>query len=476
MGNTDSQMRKGFAWSFLENISLQATRFLVGIVMARLLTPFDYGLIGMLTVFIIISDLFVNSGFGMALNQKDNRTDSDFSTTFIFNAAIGILCYVILFLCAPSIAEFYNEPRLISLLRWLAIVIVIKSLSVVPSTILQIELKFKEISIISFASSLVLGISGIILAYMGFEVWALVYSNIIGTLFSMLCYTICARWIPKHSFSKESFKYLFSFGSKALLATFIDVIYNNIYPLIIGRVYAAKELGFYSRAKGYSTLPTGTLSSMIYRVCFPIFCKEKSQLDTLMMSYSKLMRNVAYIIVPIMMVMLILSKQLIVILITDKWLPCVVLLQILCLSSLWLPIMEVNFSIIKALGQPKILLRMQIISKIIAVIVLVITMRYSVEVMCMGAVFVSLSTLIINFILSKDVLNLSLINQIKMILIPVVGGICMLPTLLLIDFIDNIYIQFIFGFLFSLLLYVFSTSLMGIPFMQMLKEIKKTHS
>lgn len=465
-------MRNGFAWSFIENISLQLTRFIIGIIMARLLSPSDYGLIGMLTVFIVVSDLFVNSGIGSALNQKGDRTESDYSTAFIFNTSVGILCYAILFIGAPLIAKFYNEPRLIDLLRWLSVVVIIKSLGVVPLTQMQIDLKFKEISIISFASATILGFSGVLLAYQGFGVWALVYSNIIGALFSLICYIFGSKWMPRCWFSINAFKNLFSYGSRLLIATFIDVIYNNIYPLVIGKFYSAQQLGYYSRAQGYATLPTGTLSSMIYRVCFPVFCREKDSYNLLIENYSKIMRVIAYLIIPIMMLLLILSKQLVIILITEKWLPCVTLLQILCLSTLWSPIMEVNYSIIKALGNSKAILRMQVISKIFAIIVLIITTRYNIEIMCIGAVGISLFNLCLNFVLSKNTLQLNISQQLKMILIPLIGGACMPITILVMNLFDNIYFQLVTGFFVSLMIYILITTILGVAPQRIYQDIR----
>ena len=470
--SSGSAIRKGFIWSFVENISLQVSRFVIGIIMARLLTPTDYGLIGMLTVFIVISDLFVNSGIGAALNQKVNRTTADYSTAFYFNIVIGIFCYVILYFAAPFISSFYHEAQLTELLRWLSMTIVIKSMCVVPSTILQINMRFKAISIVALLSSLALGISGIIFATNGYGVWALVYSNLIGALFSLICYIGISKWMPKFLFSILSLKSLFGYGCKLLFATLTEVIYNNIYPLIIGRVYSAQELGYYSRAQGYANLPTGTLSSMIYRVCFPAFCKDKQDKTLLERNYNILMGATSYIIIPVMMLLLILARPLVIILITDKWLPCVVFLQILCLSTMWLPIMEVNYSIIKALGNSKAILRMQLLSKIFATIVLVITTRYGVEIMCIGSVVVSLFNLFINFILSRKQLSLSILQQFNPIIIPIIGGICMLPSLFILNIGDNIYLHLLFTLCVAVTSYIIVTSLMGLSLKKIIINIK----
>ena len=466
------QIKNGFFWSFVENISLQVTRFIVGIIMARILSPSDYGLIGMLTVFIVISDLFVNSGIGTALNQKNTCSESDYSTAFIFNSIVGFICYIVLFFCAPLIADFYHEERLIDLLRWLSLVIIIKSFCVVPSVQLQIKLKFKIISVISFISSMVLGVSGIAFAYMDYGVWALVYSNIIGIAFQLLCYFYFSKWIPKLMFSLQSFRRLFGYGSRLLVALLIDVIYSNIYPLVIGRCYTASQLGYYSRAEGYSVLPTGTLSSMIYRVCFPVFCKQKDDTVSLIQSYNVMMKSVSYIIIPIMFVLLILAKPLVLILLTDKWLPCVPYLQVLCLSTLWLPIMEVNYTVIKALGNSKSILKMQLLSKAFAVLVLLVTLKYSVFIMCIGSVIVSIFTLLLNFSISVHTINQTIIQQCKTITTPVFGGICMMPVFLIMDTELNNYLKLIIGFVVALILYYLSTSFLGLSIKRMYYEFK----
>lgn len=472
--NLSTQIKKGFVWSFIENLSLQGIRFFIGIVMARLLSPSDYGMIGMLTVFMVISDLLVNSGIGSALNQMQNRKEKDFSTAFLFNFVIGIILYGILYFLARPISSFYNVPLLEKLMQVLALSLVINSLCVIPMTKLQIALSFRMISIITVLSAAFSGVVGIYFAMSGYGVWSLVYSTLGGNLLRMIMLYAIVKWIPHTFFSLASFKSMFSYGSKLLLGQLLDTIYSNIYPLVIGKAYSASALGFYSRAQGYANLPSSTISQMIYRVCFPAFCKENNNKIELLRSYIVIMRNVALLTVFAMTLLLSLAQPLVSILITNKWLSCVPMLQILCVATMWYPMLEVNLSVVKALGFSSSVLKMQIITKVFAIIVLVITLNFDIIIMCYGIVIVSLFSVFVNFILSKNIIGLSLKEQLKPLIPSIMAGVLMYVVIaIIIELVDNVYLQCIAGLFIGSTIYAGMLQLLGIPIKKLLYSFIK---
>lgn len=472
MSNLSTQVRNGFAWSLIENFSLQGIRFFIGIVMARLLSPTDYGLVGMLTVFIVVSDLLVNSGIGSALNKMQNRKEQDFSTAFLFNFTIGIALYVILFLSSGAIASFYGISQLKMLMQILALSLIINSLCVVPMTKLQISLKFRCISLVTVISAVASGISGIGFAMNGYGVLALVYSTIIGNATRLVLLYIIVKWIPRTGFSYASFKNMFSYGSKLLGGQLIDTIYTNVYPLVIGKVYSATALGFYSRAQGYANLPASTFTMMIYRVCFPAFCKQNNNKKELMSSYLSMMRYVSFCTIFVMMMLLSLAEPLIVVLITDKWISCANMLKVLCLATMWYPILEVNLSAIKALGYSSAVLKMQIINKSFAILVLAFTLQFDIIVMCIGAAIVSVFSVLVNFSISRKILATSMLEQIKPLIAPLLGGAAMYAVISVLTHVTgNPYLQCISGFIVGTAAYVAVTCLLGFPVKEMLGKL-----
>lgn len=440
--------------------------------MARLLSPSDYGMVGILTVFIIISDLLVNSGIGSALNKMQDRKELDFSTAFIFNLTVGMVLYVILFFLSGTIASFYGIVELEFLMKILSVSLIINSLCVVPMTKLQISLRFRSISVILVISAVASGISGVCLAISGYGVFALVYSTIIGNVMRLVMLYIIVKWVPHTGFSYASFKNMFSYGSKLLAGQLIDTVYTNVYPLVIGKVYSATALGYYSRANGYANLPSSTFTMMIYRVCFPVFCKQNNDRAELMASYSSMMRYVAFCTIFVMTMLFSLAKPLIVVLITDRWIECVGMLKILCLATMWYPISEVNLSAVKALGHSSAILKMQIISKLFALLVLAVTLQFDIIVMCLGAAIVSLISLFVNFLISKKILGVTFLNQIRPLIAPLLGGVVMcVLTSLLMCLTTNPYIQCVMGMTVGTFIYLATAYLFGFPIKAMLEKV-----
>lgn len=398
------QATKGVVWSAVERFSVQGIQFILTIIIARLVLPSDYGLIAMLNIFLAIAQVFVDSGFSHALIQKKNRTETDFSTVFYFNIFISIVLYLLLYFSAPYIASFYKEPDLSPVTRWIGLNIIIGGFSVVQRAKLTINIDFKRQAKASLTAVLISGIIGILLAYKGWGVWVLVVQTLSNSLLNTLLLWIFAKWVPKWIFSKESFNTLFSFGSKLLLSGLLHTIYINLYSLVIGRRYTSMDVGFYNRAYQFASFPSINIVGVINRVIFPMQCEMQDDNECLKISFLKYLRMSCFIIFPVMTIVAVLSKPLILLLLTEKWLPAAEMLSILCFAYMWYPVMIVNNQILNVKGRSDYFLYAEILKKVIAIAILLITLPFGVRILCWGIVVYNFFDIAIILYYSKKVI------------------------------------------------------------------------
>ena len=436
MTDLKQKTASGLKWSAFERFSTQGISFIIGIIIARILTPADYGIIGMIAIFTGISGVFVGAGFGAALIRKQDRTDIDFSTVFYYNLFVSLFFYSILFICAPLIAKFYDTPILIPITRVVSLNIVIGAIGAIQSTKLNIAIDFKTQTKISLIAVTITGSIGIFLAYNGFGVWALVFQGLASTLIStgLLWYFI--GWKPKWAFSVNSFKDLFGFGSKLMLSGLLDTIYQNIYQVVIGKKFSAADLGFYTRAIGFVQLPSSNITGVIQRVTFPVLSEMQSDIHRLANNYRKLLKMSAFVIFPMMMLLAALGEPLIKIVLTDKWLPAVPLIQALCFSYMLYPIHAINLNLLQVKGRSDLFLRLEIIKKILITIVLFATAPFGVLIMCYGIILTSVLALIINTHYTGKLIQIGFLTQIKdmlpILLLSFASGVmAYLPSLIL---------------------------------------------
>lgn len=408
----NSQTVKGVAWSAVERFSVQGIQFVLTIIIARLVLPADYGLIAMLGIFLAIAQTFIDSGFSNALIQKKDRTEVDFSTVFYFNIVISLVVYLILFFSAPYIAIFYKEPQLDIITKWTGLNIIISAFSIVQRAKLTIDVDFKNQAKASFIAVLTSGIIGILLAYKGYGVWALVIQTLLNSLLNTCLLWIFAKWIPKWVFSRESFNTLFSFGSKLLLSGLLHTIYINLYSLVIGRRYTSMDVGFYNRAYQFAGFPSINIVGIINRVIFPIQCEMQDDNERLKISFLKYLRMSCFIIFPVMIIVAVISKPLILLLLTDKWLPASELLSILCFAYMWYPVMVVNNQILNVKGRSDYFLYTEILKKVIAIAILFITLPFGVRTLCWGIVVYNFFDMAIIIYYSKKVIFVKYWEQI----------------------------------------------------------------
>lgn len=403
----------GIAWSAVERISTIGIQFILNIIIARILSPSDYGVIGMLAIFLSISQCLVDSGFTSALIQAKERKEEDYGTVFLFNLAISVSLYLILFFSAPAISRFYDVELLTPVLRVIGLNLIIASLSNVQKTIFTIHVDFKIQSFISIPSAIISGIIGIVMAYKGLGVWALVAQTLSNGLVTTVLFWILSRERFRIVFAMESFRRLGGFGVKLMLSGLLNTAYNNLYALFIGKKYSTDDLGYYSRADQFAVFPATTLTDIISRVAYPLLCQSQSSKNELSAVYTKFVKFSCFIIFPLMIGLAVLAEPLISVILTDKWLPAAILMSILAVDGLWSPITKINLNLLQAVGRSDLFLRLEVIKKTLSIGILLITIHYGLIWVCLGRMIYGIIALLINMYYTVDIIGKSYIEQIK---------------------------------------------------------------
>lgn len=375
----------GVLWSFAGQFSVQGIQFLVSIVLARLLSPDDYGMIGMLAIFLAISQVFIDGGFSSALIQRKECDDTTYSTVFYINVGISIICYGILFVAAPFIASFYGQPILKDIARVSSLSLIIGALSATNTVQLTKRIDFKTQSKINVLSAILSGITGIVMAYSGFGVWALVAQSVSLALFKLIMTVMSVRWFPSLVFSGTIFKELFSFGSKLVVVSLISSVYTNIRSLIIGKRFSPADLGQYTTANKFATMAGTSLSGVLYNVSFPVLSKVQDDDAVLLDAYKRFLSVSAFAIFPLMMLLAGIAEPLIRFLVTAKWLECVPFLQILCFGWMYDCLTKINLNLLYVKGRSDLVLRLEIVKKTIAFTILFASCFLGIIGICVGA-------------------------------------------------------------------------------------------
>lgn len=402
---------RGTLWSVIERFSVQFIQFVVMIVMARILTPADYGLVAMLTIFIAVSQSLVDSGFSQALIRKQDRTETDNSTVFFFNIAVGFGLYAVLFFCAPLIAKFYDEPILVPLMRVISLSVVVNSLVVVQRALLTVRLDFKTQAKASLTAAIVSGAVGISMAYTGFGVWAIVWLHVTHIIVNTALLWLQSHWRPSLLYSWISFREMFGFGSKLAISGVINTLYGNIFKLVIGKVFKASDLGYYSRAHGFAELPSQTLTTVIQRVTYPALCTIQDDDERLKDVYRRFLRMSAFVIFPMMAALAALSKPVILVFLNQQWLYTATLLPIICLSMVWYPIHAINLNLLQVKGRSDLFLKLEIWKKSIGVVIMCATIPFGLVAMCWGSVASNIIALVINTQYTGKLINVGFLKQ-----------------------------------------------------------------
>ena len=453
--NIKYKTKKGIYWTFVEQFCNYGLQFIVGIIMARLLSPSDYGITALPAVFIVVAEVFINGGFGTAMVRKPELTEKDISTAFIYSISVGLLCYLILYLSAPFIAIFYNTPVLTPLIRVTALSFLWGPLVTPQTIILQRRLDFKTPARITIITKIIGAIIGICLAYMGYGLWSLVIMNVVSSFLSFVQTWFAVKWIPKKKWSRDSFNYLWGYGNKLILSSLLEKIYQNIIPIVLGKYFSTYDLGLYSRAKGYASLPAVQGTSIVQRVVFPTLSKQQDDIKALERNYRKMLKVTAFVIFPVMVLLSALARPLIIVMLTEKWEECVVLLQIICFSSLWYPIHVINLTLLQVKGRSDLFLKLEVIKKIIGICAIVLTLPFGLVVFCAAQILNSIISLIINTRYTGKILSIGFIEQMKDLLPTLsLSMLCFVIISIINVFIESNYLQIVVGIIIGTCIYV----------------------
>jgi teichuronic acid exporter len=406
----------GAKWSFIDNIANYGVAFVVGLILARLLTPAEYGIMAMIAIFIAISNSIIDSGFSNALIRKVNIERVDYNTVFFFNLVVSVVLYVLLYATAPFISTFFKEPILVDVLRVIGWALIINALAIIPRTILVKRIDFKTQTKVSVISSVFSGLVGIGMALTGWGVWSLVGQQLSRQILNSLCLWVFCKWIPVWEFSVKSFKELFSFGYKLLLSGLLDTLYKNIYYVIIGRFYSPAQLGQYTRAEQFNTIFSSNLTGVVQRVSYPVLSSIQEDEERLYEAYRRVIKTTMLVTFACMLGLAAVARPLIIILIGDKWLPAVGFLQIICFAGMLYPLHAINLNILQVKGRPDLFLKLEVIKKIIAIGPIVIGVFYGIEYMLWGGVLTSFISYFLNSYYSAGLIHYPTSRQIKDIL------------------------------------------------------------
>lgn len=426
--NLSGSIINNFVWRFLERCGAQGVTFIVSIVLARLLDPAVYGTIALVTVFTTIMQVFVDSGMGNALIQKKDADDLDFSSVFYFNLAMGLGLYAIMFAAAPLIAAFYGMPELTALVRVVSLQLVISGIKNVQQAYVSRNMQFKRFFFATLGGTVGAAAVGVWMAYRGYGVWALVVQHLFNITVDTAILWITVKWRPRRMFSWQRLKGLLSYGWKLLVSTLLDVTYNDLRKLIIGKIYTTADLAFYDKGQQFPNLIVININASIDSVLLPVMSAEQDDKSRVRSMTRRAIKTSTYIMAPLMIGLAFVAEPLIKLLLTEKWLPCVPFLRIFCITYMFYPIHTANLNAMKAMGRSDLYLILEVIKKTIGMIVLLSTMWFGVEVMAYSLLLTSVTSQIVNSWPNKKLLNYSYLDQMKDILpsiaLAVFMGVC----------------------------------------------------
>lgn len=400
-------------WLLLDKLGSSTANFIVTIVLARLLSPEDFGLVAMVMVFFEFSSVFVESGFSTALIREKEISEVDKSTTFIFNFISALFFYGILFVSAPAIAAFFNQEILVWIVRIMGLNLIFNAFSIIQRTSLIQQVHFKTQTKIRFFTTTLSGLLAIVLAYQGWGVWSLVVRFVIMDLLDSVLLWAMNRWRPSAGFSKTSFKKLFGFGSKILAAAVLDKFYTHIYKLLIGKFFTAATLGFYTQANNFTNMVINTLFRTIHNVTYPVLSKLQDDTEKLKAGYRKILKLSSFVIIPALVTLGVLAEPVLIALVGEKWLPSAPMLQLLCLSGLTYHFSTINLNMLLVLGRSDLGLKLEVIKKVNITIAIITGIQFGIYGLIIGEVITSYLNLLINAYYSDKFLHYSIREQFK---------------------------------------------------------------
>ncbi|WP_319574712.1 lipopolysaccharide biosynthesis protein [uncultured Desulfobacter sp.] len=455
MTTLEQKTVKGIAWNLFERFGAQGLQFVLGILLARLLTPADFGLTGMIYVFFAVAQVFVDGGFGAAYVQKKEVTAYDSDTVFYSNLLISLAIYLVFWISAPAIAGFYEQPVLIELTRVMALVIIINAFNLIQMAQIMRDVDFKRKTKVTLIATILSGVAGIASAYAGFGVWSLVIQQIANRILTTCGLWVTSKWRPGLKFSTQSFKSLFSFGFWILAAGLIRTIFDNIYILVIGKFFPAAQLGFYEKAKRFKQIASEEVSGAVGAVAFPVLSQLQHDKPRLKQAVRKLLIHTLVFVAPLLVLLIIIAEPFVILILTEKWAPMVPYMQLLCVAGILYPIHAVNVQILKSQGKSNLNFRLAVIKNCFRVVNIVIMYRLGVVFIIIGEIICSILSLIINTYYTKRLLYYGMMEQLNDIrLILFSAAISGLAGYIVIYYIENMYLKLLIGSLLTAAIYV----------------------
>ena len=457
-----SNAKRSMVWSFIEKASVQGLGFIVSLILARLLSPEDYGVIAIIMVFGTIANVFIDCGILKALIQNQNCGEKDYSTALYTNILLGLTCYIALFFLSPLIADFFEIPSLCDTTRVYGIVLIVTSLNVVQRARYQKEYNFRTITVISLIALIVGGACGLYQAFTGFGVWSLVSYYLIMEVVRTLLYWILGGWWPVMVFSRSSFNRIFKFGSKLLAANMLHIIIYNLYTFVIGKMFSANILGLYSRGQSISNIFPANMSYVMEQASYPILCNVQNDKELLKSYFRRYIQFSFAITAPLCMLLAVLAKPLVVVILTEKWIDAVFYIQVLSIAYAFDPIMRLNAIVINTTGKSEYSLYSEIVKKFVFVITILTTCLFGIKTMACGMVFNSFADIFIVTFFVKKVANYTLIDEIKDLLPYFIGSLLMMICVWSFSFIFiNEYHLIIFGSILGIMVYIVSIMILA---------------
>jgi O-antigen/teichoic acid export membrane protein len=452
----------GILWSLWQQFSGKMVSFCISIFLARMLEPAQFGLIAMLSLFIAIGNMLLDSGLTASLIRTPDADQRDFSTIFYFNLVGSTILYILLFLAAPLIADFYNQPLLKAVVRVYGLILILNAFFGVQSTLLIKDMKFRKQTNIQVPAAIGGGLLGIGLAKMGYGVWSLVWMGLFTSFLSTAMHWIYSAWRPALIFDRECFKRHFHFGYKMTLSGMLDTVYQNLYLIIIGKYFSASQLGFYARAESISQLPIGNISAAVNKVTYPMFAEISDDVVQLKNVYKRLMQQVLFWNAPALIFLCVIAQPLFHFLLTDKWLPAVPYFKILCISGIMYPLHAYNLNVLKVMGKSALFLKLEVVKKVLSVAGIILFIRFGIYGLLYFQLFFNFVAYYINSIYSGRLIFYPVKEQIEDILpiLVLAGGLgisCYFFDLFLIHmFVPDLIRIVVIGLLYTLFYYAFS--------------------
>lgn len=431
-------------WTFMDSFFLKGLSFIASLILARILGPKEFGLIGMISVFVAVGISMVDSGLSASIIRTKNADNTDYSTVFYLNLVMSFLVYGLLFFSAPFIAQFYNQDILINIIRLYCLNFIISALSAVQLAILNRDMHFKKIMRYNIPGTVIGIIVGVSMGYWGFGVWSIVWMYLSTQIIQSIILWVNSKWKPSFIFSKEKMNYHYEFGYKLMLSGIIDTVFRNIYNVLIGKFFSVQTLGFYERAKSFNDYPVTILTSIISKVSYPLLSQIQDQKEKISEVYKQLLQFTFFIIAPLMLGASAIAKPLFLLVLGEQWVSAVPFFQILCLSGMFYPVHAFNINVLKVYGRSDLFLKLEVVKKIIISVSILITFQFGVYGLVWSSVFTSVIALLINTHYSSQMIQYTTMNQLKdmMPIIVKAGLMCLLMYgLVLVLKSNSLYIQ-----------------------------------